>query len=177
MRCAPRVFAGGLQMFHLTRLLGSHKAWRGDYAIRACVLELSLACALAPYFLSPFNPRAAVAQTVSVVQNDFEDGALQGWIPRGGVTLTNTTEAAAGGTHSLKTTGRTMGFHGPSLNVLSLLTRGATYQVTASVRLVPTTPATAVRVTMQQTPVGGGNQFVTVASNNNVTDAAFVTMT
>jgi len=164
-------------MFHLTRLLGSHKAWRGDYAIRACVLALSLACALAPYFLSPFNPRAAVAQTVSAVQNDFEDGPLQGWIPRGGVILTNTTEAAAGGTHSLKTTGRTMGFHGPSLNVLSLLTKGATYQVTASVRLVPPTTATAVRVTMQQTPVGGGNQFVQIASNNNVTDAAFVRLT
>src|SRR5215813_6278923 len=133
-------------MFHLTRLLGSHKAWRGDYAIRACVL--------APYFLSPFNPRAAVAQTVSVVQNDFEDGTPQGWIPRGGVILTNTTEAAAGGTHSLKTTGRTMGFHGPSLNVLRMLTKGATYQVTASVRLVPPTTATAVRGTMQQTPVG-----------------------
>src|SRR5262249_24610075 len=139
-------------MFHLTRLLGSHKAWRGDYAIRACVLELSLACALAPYFLSPFNPRAAVAQAVSVVQNDFEDGALQGWIPRGGVTLTNTTEAAAGGTHSLKTTGRTMGFHGPSLNVLSLLTKGATYQVTASVRLRPTNTAPAGRVSKEHQP-------------------------
>ena len=33
---------------------------------------------------------------VTVVrQNDFEDGSLQGWIPRGSVTLTNSTEAAA----------------------------------------------------------------------------------
>src|SRR5262249_18452097 len=127
-------------MIHLTRLLHSHKAWRGDYAVRACVIALSLALALALYFMSPFNLRTAVAQTGTVVQKDFEDGTLQGWIPRGGVTLTNTTEAAAGGTHSLKTTGRTQGFHGPSLNVLSLLTRGATHQVTPSFRLVPPPP-------------------------------------
>jgi endo-1,4-beta-xylanase len=164
-------------MFHLTRLLHSNKAWRGDHAIRTCVLGLSLTCALALYFISPLNPRTAVAQTGTVVQNDFEDGTLQGWIPRGPVALTNSTEAAAGGTRSLKTTGRTQGFHGPSLNVLSLLTKGATYQVTASVRLVAPTAATTVIVTMQQTPAGGGNQFVTIAQNTGVTDAAFVTLT
>jgi len=92
-------------LFHLTRLLQSHKTWRGDYAVLFCVLALGLACALALYFPSPFNRRPAIAQTGTVVQNDFEDGALQGWIPRGPVALTNTTEAAAGGTHSLKTMG------------------------------------------------------------------------
>jgi endo-1,4-beta-xylanase len=133
---------------------------------------------MALYFLSPLGRRSAIAQTGTVVQNDFEDGSLQLWIPRGPVTLTNTTEAAAGGTRSLKTTGRTAGFNGPSLNVLSLLTKGATYQVTASVRLVTGEPATTIRVTMQQTPSGGGgNQFVTIAQNTNVTDAAFVTLT
>jgi hypothetical protein len=40
-------------MFHLTRLLQSCKTWRRGYAVRACVLGLSLACALALYFLSP----------------------------------------------------------------------------------------------------------------------------
>ncbi|HKQ75977.1 MAG TPA: endo-1,4-beta-xylanase [Blastocatellia bacterium] len=164
-------------MFHHTRLLHSNKAWRGNHAIRACALALGLACALTLYFISPLNPRTAVAQTGTIVQNDFEDGGLQGWIPRGGVTLTNTTEAAAGGTRSLKTTGRTQGFHGPSLNVLSLLSKGATYQITASVRLVAPTAATTVRVTMQQTPAGGSNQFVTIAQNTGVTDAAFVTLT
>src|SRR5438309_177258 len=52
------------------------------------------------------------------IQSDFEDGTLQGWIPRGPVTLTNSTDVAFGGTHSLKTTGRTAGFNGPSLNLL-----------------------------------------------------------
>src|SRR5262249_48614617 len=58
-----------------------------------------------------------------------------------------------------------------------MLTKGATYQVTASVRLVTGEPATTIRVTMQQTPVGGSNQFVTIAQKSNVTDAAFVTLT
>src|SRR5215475_3286402 len=171
---------GGLQMFHGARLLHSHKAWRGDYAVRAGVIGLSLTLALAIYFLSPLGRRAAIAQTGAVVQNDFEDGTLQGWIPRGQtVVLTNTTEAAFTGARSLKTTGRTAGFNGPSLNVSSLLTKGATYQVTASVRLVAGTPPTTIRVTMQQTPpLGGGNpSFVTIAQNTNVTDAAWVTLT
>src|SRR5215813_8202460 len=163
-------------MFHRARLLQSNKDHGVAYAIRACVFALGLMCASAFYFISPFNLRTAVAQTGTVVQNDFEDGTMQGWIPRGPVTLTNST-AAAGGTHSLKTTGRTQGFHGPSLNVLSLLTKGATYQVSASVRLVAPTAATTVRVTMQQTPTVGSDQFVTIAQNTNVTDAAFLTLT
>ena len=110
-------------MFHFTRLLQSRKTWRGSYAVRACVLALGLACALALYFLSPLGRRSAIAQTGTVVQNDFEDGSLQGWIPRGPVTLTNTDEVPAhGGTRSLKTTGRTAGFNGPSLNTFGLLT-------------------------------------------------------
>src|SRR5262249_50856540 len=68
--------------------------------------------------------------------------------------------------------------NGPSLNVSSLLTKGATYQVTASVRLVAGTQPTTIRVTMQQTPPGGGNpSFVTIAQNTNVTDAGWGTLT
>ena len=121
-------------------------------------------------------PATAGAQTI--VQSDFEDGTLQNWIPRGGgVVLTNTTEAAQAGTHSLKTTGRTQGFHGPSLNVQGTLIKGATYQVQVAVRLVAGQAPTTVRVTVQRTPNGSGNQFDTVASsaNNGVTDAAWIT--
>src|SRR6185295_16155840 len=123
------------------------------------------------------NSAQAAAQTV--VQNDFEDGTTQGWIPRGSVVLTNTTEAAQAGIRSLKTTGRTAGFNGPSLNVMPLLTKGATYQVTVSVRLVTGEAPTTIRVTVQRTPTGGSNAFDTVVSsaNNGVTDAAFVTLT
>lgn len=163
-------------MFHLTRLLHSHKILRVDYAVRTCVLALGLACALALYFLSPLGRSSAIAQTVAVVQNDFEDGALQGWIPRGPVTLTNTDEVPAhGGTRSLKTTGRTAGFNGPSLNAFGLLTKGATYQVTAWLRLIAGEAPTQIRVTMQRT-VSGGNSFDSIASSSatGVTDAAWL---
>ncbi|HKQ80487.1 MAG TPA: carbohydrate binding domain-containing protein [Blastocatellia bacterium] len=163
-------------MFHLASLLQSRKTWRGGYAIRACVIVLGLACALALYFLSPLGRRAVIAQTGAVVQNDFEDGSLQGWIPRGPVTLTNTNEVPAHeGTRSLKTTGRTAGFNGPSLNAFGLLTKGATYQVTSWVRLVAGESPTQISVTTQRT-VSGSNSFDSVASSSatGVTDAAWV---
>jgi endo-1,4-beta-xylanase len=119
------------------------------------------------------------AQPVTIVQNDWEDGTLQGWIPRGGtVVLTNTTEVAHAGTHSLKTTGRTAGFNGPSLNILPLLVSGATYQITASVRLVTGTPATQLSITVQRT-VNGANNFDSVVQSGAtaVTDSAWTTLT
>ncbi|HEY6403536.1 MAG TPA: carbohydrate binding domain-containing protein, partial [Blastocatellia bacterium] len=152
-------------MFHCTRLLH----------IRAGVFGLGLTLALAGYFLSPLGRRPVIAQTGAVVQNDFEDGSLQGWIPRGPVTLTNTAEVPAqGGTRSLKTTGRTAGFNGPSLNAFGLLTKGATYQVTAWVRLVAGEAPTQIRVTMQRT-TASGNNFDSIASSSatGVTDAAW----
>ena len=124
----------------------------------------------------------AAAQT-AVVQHDFEDGTLQGWVPRGGgVLLTNTEEVGSRpggvGTHSLRTTGRTQGFHGPSLQTLGLLTKGATYQVTVWTRLVAGQAPAQLRVTVQRT-VGGANSFDTVVQTaaGAVTDAAWVQMT
>jgi len=112
------------------------------------------------------------------IQNDWEDGTLQGWLPRPGSTavLTNTTEAAFSGTHSLKTTGRTAGFNGPSLQLVTQLAKGATYAVTVSGRLVAGTPATTLRVTMQRT-VGATANFDTIVNNTNASDTAWVTMT
>jgi endo-1,4-beta-xylanase len=112
---------------------------------------------------------------VAPIQNDFEDGTAQGWIPRGPVTLTNTTEAAFSGTHSLKTTGRTAGFNGPSLDLFNQLAKGATYQVGVSVRLVPGSAPTTIRVTMQRSVLNDGTQFDTIAQNTNVTEAGWTT--
>jgi endo-1,4-beta-xylanase len=115
--------------------------------------------------------------TTPVILNDFEDGTAQSWVPRGGgVVLTNTTEAAHGGARSLKTTGRTAGFHGPSRDMLGTLARGSTYLITVWVRLVAGQPADTLKVTMQRTPTGGSNAFdqVAVSATNGVTDAAWV---
>src|SRR5262245_59128472 len=87
---------------------------------------------------SPADPGVETrTSALTSIQNDFEDGTKQGWIPRGGtVVLTNTTDQAFAGTHSLLTTGRTAAFNGPSLDVTSQMLKGATYQLGVSVRLV-----------------------------------------
>jgi endo-1,4-beta-xylanase len=160
-------------MLNLPRISPSIKTRHITQIILASILAVGLI-----YYFVNLNSRSATAQTGTIIQHGFEDGTLQGWIPRGGgVVLTNSAEAAATGASSLKTIGRTQGFHGPSLEILGLLTRGATYQVTASVRLAAGESATTLRATVQQTPAGGSSQFVTVAQNTNVTDAAWVTLT
>ena len=118
----------------------------------------------------------AAAQTI--VSNDFEDGGVGNWVPRGPVTLTNITDVAHGGTHSLLTTGRTQGFHGPSMDLVGSLTKSATYQVTAWVRLTTGTAATQVRVTVQRN-LASGSQFDSVASSSatGVTDSAWTQLT
>src|SRR2546422_8001406 len=55
-----------------------------------------------------------VAARAQVVHHDFEDGTTQGWFPRGTAILAVTNEAAATGLNSLKTTGRTAPWNGPS---------------------------------------------------------------
>ena len=44
---------------------------------------------------------AAPVAAQTVVQHTWEDGTLQGWVPRGSAVLTNTTDVAHSGTHSL----------------------------------------------------------------------------
>jgi endo-1,4-beta-xylanase len=159
-------------MFQKTRLFPSTKSRRLVY--RAATFTLLVTLMYSPALL---NHLPATAQSGPIVQNDFEDGTLQGWIPRGTAVLTNTTEAAATGTHSLKTTGRTAGFNGPSLNLLGTLIRGTIYQITASVRLVTGQPADTLKITMQRTPVGGSTAFDQITPSTGVTDAAWITLT
>ena len=107
-------------------------------------------------------PSPAAAQTVVV--HDWEDGTLEGWTPRGGVTLTNVTGVSAGGERSLLTTGRTANWNGPSLNVLPLLSPGTVYRIRAAVRLAAGEPATDAIMTIQRTPTSGGDQFDRIAA-------------
>ena len=118
----------------------------------------------------------SAAQTV--VQHGWEDGTLQGWVPRGAAVLTNTMGTAHSGTHSLLTTGRVQTFNGPSLDLLPLLTAGTVYQFTVSVRLAPGEVPTQLVMTVQRTPTGGSTQFDRIAASaaTGVTDAGWVTL-
>src|SRR5947209_14141993 len=118
----------GVPLMSASRISHADRSWNAFAASMAMPLSfLLILCFL-------LNAGTAVAQTVS--ENDFEDGSPQGWIPRGTALLTNTTEAAHGGSHSLKTTGRTAGFHGPSLNLLNTLQKGNVYEITAVSRIM-----------------------------------------
>src|SRR5262249_19862481 len=64
---------------------------------------------------------------------------------------------------------------GPGVSLQGQLTKGATYQVAVSVRMVDGQPATTILPTFQRTPTGGSAQFDTVMTISNVTDAPWVT--
>jgi endo-1,4-beta-xylanase len=102
---------------------------------------------------------AHAAAPVVVASYDFEAGTAQGWFARGGSRVAVTTDQANTGTHSLRTTGRTQTWEGPSVELASVLQTGATYTISAFVRLLPGTPSSPVQVTMQRQPVSGATAF------------------
>jgi endo-1,4-beta-xylanase len=132
------------------------------------LLILSLLC------ISGLVP--AFAQTI--ISSDFEDGTVQGWGVFGSGTVSNSTDVAHGGTHSLLITGRTANFNGPSISVLGTVSKGATYQVTAWVRLATGTPATQINITAFRNLASGAN-FDSIASSGSTgaTDSAWTQLT
>jgi endo-1,4-beta-xylanase len=117
------------------------------------------------------------AQPAPVVQNGWEDGSPQGWVARGPVILTNTANQANSGFRSLLTTGRAAGDHGPSLNVLGMLTNGATYQVSVWVRLTPGTPATQLQMRVARTAGSSFTDSIASTSATGATDSAWTQIT
>ena len=148
----------------------------GNYSYTATnttglILYVESTSATASYYIDAFSLEQAS------ISYDFEDGTTQGWFPFGSPTVANSTDVANTGTHSLETTNRTASFMGPGVSLQGQLTKGATYQVTVSVRMVAGQPATTIMPTFQRTPTGGSAQFDTVMTISNVTDAAWVTAT
>ena len=131
------------------------------------IRSIALVCAA-------FGLIAANSAFADVVSNDFEDGTVQGWVPRGSAVLTNTTEAAHAGTHSLKTTGRTGSWNGPALDLRTKLVANATYQITGWVRLVAGEVPSNVKFTVQRTPTGGADNYTQVNAAVAATDGAWV---
>lgn len=114
---------------------------------------------------------AGVATAQEIIRTDFEDGTTQDWAPRGGsVILEVVSDAAYSGSNSLKVTGRTSGWHGASLDLMSIIEVGAVYQFTAYARMVDGQPAASLNMTIQQTPVGGSTAWDWVTSASVDTD-------
>ncbi len=130
---------------------------------------------LFPLALASIQPLAA--QT-TILQDDFEDGTTQGWIPFGSGTVTNSTTVAYTGTHSLESSGRTATYNGPSLDLTSTLLAGATYQISVEVQLVSGGSPSTLTMTMKRTPSGASAQYDQIAATatNAVTDSGWVTL-
>jgi endo-1,4-beta-xylanase len=127
--------------------------------------------------LMTLAPAAARAQ----VHHDFEDGTRQGWIGRGSAVLAVTNEAAATGLNSLKTTGRTAPWNGPTLDVMPAIQKDLLYQIRVSVRLTAgqTTLQDTLRMTIERRVAGEtADRFDSVAASatNGVTSGSWTTL-
>lgn len=96
---------------------------------------------------------------------DFENGSTQGWAPKGSVTIAFVNEEKNSGVYSLKTTGRTANWNGPSVNVKGILMKNAAYTISGYVKRSPgqTTPST-LKFSMEQKAVGASTAWITVGS-------------
>jgi endo-1,4-beta-xylanase len=123
---------------------------------------------------APHAPAALAADPTLVASYDFEDGTTQGWFGRGSAAVAATTDSSHGGTHSLRITGRTASWNGPSVELASKLLTGATYVFSVQARLAAGTPASTLQLTMQRQPTAGGSTAFDFITNGSVTDAAWV---
>jgi endo-1,4-beta-xylanase len=185
-----RSFADGTSAFEpvVTSTPVTDQAWvtlSGNYsfasstnssgsALSGIIMYVESDSATASYYIDAFSLAQAAPPPIAF---DFEDGTTGPWFPFGSPTIANSTDVAFSGTHSLKTTNRTASFMGPGVSLQGQLTKGATYQVTLSVRMVAGQPTTTILPTFQRTPTGGSAQFDTVTTISNVTDQAWVTAT
>jgi endo-1,4-beta-xylanase len=122
-----------------------------------------------------------VAAQAQVAHHDFEDGTLQGWVPRGTAILAVSNEAAATGLHSLKTTGRTAPWNGPGLNVMPMVQKDVVYQIRVSVRLTAgqATLQDTLRMTIERRVAGEtSDRFDSIAASatSGVTSGSWVTL-
>jgi endo-1,4-beta-xylanase len=100
----------------------------------------------------------------------FEQGSREGWKPRGANTqIASVTEAAYGGTRSLKVTARTAAWNGPELDVKPILHPGVEYEISGYVKLDGNSAAPSViKFTMEQQPTGGATTWKTVAQTETM---------
>jgi endo-1,4-beta-xylanase len=98
---------------------------------------------------------------------NFDDGTTQGWVPRDdsqSVVVEGSQEQFRSGLNSLKTTGRTKDWHGPSINVFDKITKNAKYDVSAFVKLVGTPTSSHPIKISAELDASGSKSWVTIAS-------------
>lgn len=121
------------------------KKWR----LSVCLVLLVFVLSASPVF----------AQSEMILQSDFEKGTEK-WEARGErISIKSDKEQAAGGTKSMKISGRSANWNGTQLNITKILAAGKAYKFTVSVKLAKGEAADEVKMTMQR----GDNQWDGVA--------------
>ena len=112
------------------------KRWR----LSVCLILLVFVLSASPVF----------AQSEMVLQSDFEKGTEK-WEARGErVSIKSDKEQAAGGTKSMKISGRSANWNGTQLNSTKILSASKAYKFTVSVKLAKGEAADEVKMTMQR---------------------------
>ena len=106
----------------------------------------------------------------------FEQSKTDGWSGRGAATVTVSDEQSHTGEFALKVTGRTAAWHGAEYDVMSLVTPGDSYDVTAWARLAQGSASTTLILTRE---VQGCDveAFLRLDVAENATDAQWVELT
>jgi hypothetical protein len=106
----------------------------------------------------------------------FEQSKTDGWRGRGAASVTVSDEQSHTGSFALKVTGRTAAWHGAEYDVMSLVTPGDSYDVTAWARLTEGSASTTLILTRE---VQGCSidQFVRLDVAENATDTGWVELT
>ncbi|KNY28475.1 carbohydrate binding domain-containing protein [Pseudobacteroides cellulosolvens] len=117
--------------------------------------------------ISPPPPSASTptpAPTpVANITYDFEN-TVSGWTGRGAAQVSSSSESKNTGSYSLKVTGRTSGWHGPSISVKNILQKGATYQISGFVKRTQAVSSSTIKLSMAATPVGGSETYPGIGS-------------
>ncbi|MBN2736151.1 MAG: endo-1,4-beta-xylanase [Spirochaetales bacterium] len=99
-----------------------------------------------------------------LIETDFENTGIDGWAPRGDVTLELSNADAYSGESSLKVSGRTSNWHGASYALNGIIEAEAVYRFTCFAKLVEGEPAGQFNMTIQRTPLEGDTAYETVGT-------------
>lgn len=115
----------------------------------------------------PANPGDSGGGTTQPIVWNFEDGTAMGWGARGPETVAVSQEAAKSGTYSIKASGRTNNWNGPSRDVKGLMAKNKTYIVSAFVKLASApSSASTLRLSMENKAAGADTAYTQIASTS-----------
>lgn len=105
-----------------------------------------------------------------VANPGFEEG-IDGWTPQGNPVLTWTDVGPAAGTHCLRTSNRDAEWEGPAYSLKSAVVAGATYHLSAYVRV--SHPNQAIKFTTKEICQGAAENFSDITSGTATTSWRF----